>query len=81
MKITFDGEPAKLDLPEGQLFFGFPMVLPKEDEESAAGSKSSEQNFQGQGISLRKSNKRKTKSDHDSSKSKAPKSPEVIEID
>ena len=61
MKITFDGEPAKLDLPEGQLFFGFPMVLPKEDEESAAGSKSSEQNFQGQGISLRKSNREKRK--------------------
>ena len=81
MKITFDGEPAKLDLPEGQLFFGFPMVLPKEDEGSGNGSKSSEQNFHGQGISLRKSNKRKTKNDHDSSKSKAPKSPEVIEID
>ncbi|CAI4062262.1 hypothetical protein SKDZ_07G2990 [Saccharomyces kudriavzevii ZP591] len=81
MKITFDGEPARLDLPEGQLFFGFPMVLPKEDTEGDSEAKSNEQNFQGQGISLRKSNKRKPKNDHDSSKSKAPRSPEVIEID
>ncbi|EJS43647.1 ufd1p [Saccharomyces arboricola H-6] len=81
MKVTFDGEPAKLDLPEGQLFFGFPIVLPKDNEGSDSVAKPNEQNFQGQGISLRKSNKRKPKKDHDSSKSKAPKSPEVIEID
>ncbi|CAI4038748.1 hypothetical protein SMKI_06G0950 [Saccharomyces mikatae IFO 1815] len=81
IKITLDGEPARLDLPEGQLFFGFPMVLPKGNEECDSRAKSNEQNFQGQGISLRKSNKRKPKKDHDSSKSKAPKSPEVIEID
>lgn len=55
IKITFDGQPAKLDLPEGQLFFGFPMVLPKDDEGSDSEAKSNEQNFHGQGISLRKS--------------------------
>ncbi|CAL9731603.1 ubiquitin fusion degradation protein 1 [Monosporozyma unispora] len=80
IKINLEGEPVRLDLPEGQLFFGFPIVPPKledkdEDEQSNG------DHFQGQGQSLRKANKRKTKKDHTSSKPKAPKSPEVIEID
>lgn len=79
IKISLDGEPTKLSLPDGQLFFGFPIVLPKiaNDGESS----SPETAFKGKGQSLRKSNKRRGKSDHSSTKSKAPRSPDVIEID
>ncbi|GCF00944.1 ubiquitin fusion degradation protein [Zygosaccharomyces mellis] len=77
IKISLNGEPLKLDLPEGQLFFGFPIVLPKGSEEEDTQVNT----FQGQGQSLRKSSKRRDKSDHESSKAKAPRSPEAIEID
>ncbi|CAR28986.1 hypothetical protein ZYGR_0W00140 [Zygosaccharomyces rouxii] len=77
IKISLDDEPLKLDLPEGQLFFGFPIVLPKDSEEEDTQINK----FQGQGQSLRKSSKRRDKSDHESSKAKAPRSPEAIEID
>lgn len=79
IKTTLDGEPAKLSLPDGQLFFGFPIVLPKTSEGDEASS--NENAFKGKGQSLRKSNKRRGKSDHMSTKPKTPKSPEVIEID
>lgn len=78
MKISLETEPLRLDLPEGQLFFGFPIILPKEGEKE---EDSDDVRFQGQGQSLRKSSKRRGKSDHESSKAKAPKSPEVIEVD
>ncbi|SJM88075.1 probable Ubiquitin fusion degradation protein 1 [Zygosaccharomyces bailii] len=79
LKVSLDGEPLRLDLPEGQLFFGFPIVVPKKsegEEEDSDGSR-----FQGQGQSLRKSSKRRGKSDHESPKAKTPKSPEIIEVD
>lgn len=79
IQIALDGEPARLSLPDGQLFFGFPIVLPKTSEDEEASS--AENAFKGKGQSLRKSNKRRGKSDHTSTKSKTPKSPEVIEID
>lgn len=78
IEITLNGKPARLSLPDGQLFFGFPIVLPKREDDEGS---SSEDAFKGKGQSLRKSNKRRGKSDHTSTKSKAPKSPEFIEID
>lgn len=82
LDINLDGEPARLDLPPGQLFFGFPIVLPKLGKENEEDKENPSSNtFHGQGQSLRKANKRKTKKDHSSSKAKAPRSPEVIEID
>ncbi|CAR23884.1 polyubiquitin-binding protein UFD1 [Lachancea thermotolerans CBS 6340] len=78
--ISLDNEPAPLRLPEGQLFFGFPVVLPKKASDSQD-ENTEESQFQGAGQSLRQSNKRRGKKDHSSPRPKAPKSPEVIEID
>ena len=79
--ISLKGEPLILDLPDGQLFFGFPIKLPKTDDNESSTSQTSSVNFNGQGQSLRKSNKRKGKKLLEKGKTKAPKSPEVIEID
>lgn len=81
VKLSLDGEPARLDLPEGQLFFGFPLVLPTKNEENENDKQNNDHGFQGSGQSLRKSNKRKVRKDHVPTKAKAPKSPELIEID
>lgn len=79
INISLEGEPQRLDLPDGQLFFGFPLVLPKSEEE---GDEPKEDSYKGEGQSLRKSNKRKGKKDHAAGKAtKSPRSPEVIEID
>lgn len=51
-----DGEPARLDLPEGQLFFGFPLVLPRKE---STNDDPQQKVFKGEGQSLRKSNKSK----------------------
>ncbi|CCE62111.1 hypothetical protein TPHA_0B04420 [Tetrapisispora phaffii CBS 4417] len=59
-KISLDGEPRRLDLPEGQLFFGFPIVLPKAEQDDDNNIQESN-NFIGNGQSLRKTNKRKDK--------------------
>ena len=75
LNINLDGEPARLDLPLGQLFFGFPIVLPKLDTENEDDKENQSTTFQGQGQSLRKANKRKTKKDHSFSKAKASRSP------
>ncbi|CCF57693.1 hypothetical protein KAFR_0D00460 [Kazachstania africana CBS 2517] len=79
INISLDGTPARLDLPDGQLFFGFPIVLPKSDDQKDQESKPD--SFHGQGQSLRKTAKRKVNKDHTTAKSKTPRSPEVIEID
>lgn len=78
IKVSLDGTAMRLDLPEGQLFFGFPIVLPKNDGDD--NEDETKQQFHGSGQSLRKSNKRKNKNS-DKSNSKNSKSPEVIEID
>ncbi|KAL3235794.1 polyubiquitin-binding protein UFD1 [Nakaseomyces bracarensis] len=57
IKISLGGEPARLDLPEGQLFFGFPLVLPKDENEQEEDS--NKKVFLGEGQSLRKSKKNK----------------------
>lgn len=76
--LSFDGDPAPLTLPDGQLFFGFP-VFPStlEDGEPKSDSKTV---FAGQGQTLRQSKKRKDQKVHESPKPKVH-SPEVIEID
>lgn len=80
IKIVLDEKPAPLNLPDGQLFFGFPIVLPKDDNQEQD-EQDDKPHFQGQGQSLRQSSKRKGKKDHASSRAKAPRSPEVIQID
>lgn len=79
LKLTFDGEPARLSLPDGQLFFGFPITPPNTDESKTNPEESI--SFQGHGKSLRQSSKRRDTAAHQGSKPKAPKSPEVIELD
>lgn len=60
LKISLENEPAILDLPDGQLFFGFPIVLPeKEDSDDTEDHKKKSDKFQGSGQSLRKSKKSK----------------------
>lgn len=81
IQINLEGEPARLDLPAGQLFFGFPIIPPEVDVKDGNNNEEQHRHFQSQGQSLRKANKRKTKKDHIPSKPKAPRSPEVIEID
>lgn len=80
IKISLDGKPAPLNLPEGQLFFGFPYVPPVTETDNND-EKTPSKLFQGEGKSLRQSFKRKDRGAHQGSKNKAPKSPEVIEID
>lgn len=79
IKISLNDEPVRLDLPEGQLFFGFPIILPKDTGETEGSE--AENAFIGEGQSLRKSNKRRGKSDHTATKAKTARSPEIIEID
>lgn len=79
LDINLDGPPAPLNLPDGQLFFGFPVVpvqLDEEDKENIISNSA----FAGQGQSLRQSKKRKDLKSHASPKPKVH-SPEVIEID
>lgn len=85
IEINLDGEPAPLSLPDGQLFFGFPLVPVKDIEVDGEDSQIREEGaqfFQGQGQSLRKAKKRKDTKNHDYTRSKAKSpGPEVIEID
>ncbi|ODV78960.1 UFD1-domain-containing protein [Suhomyces tanzawaensis NRRL Y-17324] len=72
--------PTVLNLPENQLFFGFPVVPPVLEESSE--QKQTENNvFTGSGQSLRQSKKRKdTNTSHPSLKNHS-RSPDYIEID
>ncbi|KAH3675439.1 hypothetical protein WICMUC_002728 [Wickerhamomyces mucosus] len=80
IKINLDKDPVPLSLPDGQLFFGFPLVPVKlEDVEGSTNTSQVQQSFQGQGQSLR-SKKRKDQTYAQSPKQKVH-SPEVIEID
>ncbi|KAH3899620.1 related to Ubiquitin fusion degradation protein 1 [Saccharomycodes ludwigii] len=84
VKLSLDKQPAPLNLPDGQLFFGFPFIPPKkddDDDDEGDGHGTKLVNFQGEGQSLRKAAKRKGRKEHTGSKSKATKSPEIIEID
>lgn len=79
LDLNLKGPPAPLSLPDGQLFFGFP-VVPVAKEEDKENVDSSNSAFTGQGQSLRQSKKRKDPKSHASPKPKVH-SPEVIEID
>ncbi|CAN3363012.1 ubiquitin fusion degradation protein 1 [Diutina catenulata] len=83
-RVTVDeldpNAPAvRLDLPENQLFFGFPVVLPTPEEIEEADNEPAK--FGGAGQSLRQSRKRKGKGE-DLPSPKSSRSPqEFIEID
>ncbi|SCU96734.1 LADA_0H02454g1_1 [Lachancea dasiensis] len=82
VKVDLSGEPAPLNIPDGMLFFGFPLVPPQTAEIDNTGSLDSQIHFKGAGQSIRQSNnKRRGTRDHSNPKTKAPRSPEVIEID
>ncbi|KAI5957587.1 UFD1 [Candida theae] len=72
-----------LNLPDNQLFFGFPVVLPSQEEidEGLEDKQKSRQAFSGSGQSLRQSRKRKDKSTSHPSLKNHERSPDVIEID
>ena len=86
-EIDLSGPPKPLQLPEGYLFFGFP-VVPYVDEFEEAERKQKEEEegkkkivFQGQGQNLRSTKKRKDKSKaHTPVKNKV-RSPDAIIID
>ncbi|GME79349.1 unnamed protein product [Ambrosiozyma monospora] len=83
-ELDLSGPVKPLNLPEGYLFFGFP-VVPYKDEFEEAEKKQQEGDkkvvFQGAGQSLRASKKRKDKNKkHPALKNKA-RSPDVIVID
>ncbi|ANB15205.1 polyubiquitin-binding protein UFD1 [Sugiyamaella lignohabitans] len=82
--LLTNSAPA-LELPFGQLFFGYPLT-PLKDAEGEKDREEQEQagssiHFQGSGQSLRQSRKRKKDGVASSSTSKRPNSPDVIEID
>lgn len=79
ISLILNQEPIHLDLADGQLFFGFPIIPPKRDKDD--GAEVEPRTFFGKGQSLRKGSKRKVKREHESFKPKAPKSPEVVEVD
>lgn len=74
-----DASAVPLDLPENQLFFGFPVILPTPEETDEEEEK--KQVFTGSGQSLRQSKKRKDKSNSYPSLKNHSRSPDVIEID
>jgi ubiquitin fusion degradation protein 1 len=78
-----DAPPVPLHLPENQLFFGFPVVLPTPEEvdETAQAELKKKEAFSGAGQSLRQSKKRKDKSTSYPSLKNHSRSPDVIEID
>lgn len=78
-KLSLEDKPAPLELPDGQLFFGFPIILPP--AHNARAPNTTHKTFTGQGQTLRKSLKRKSTLDHSGNRAKSTKSPEVIEID
>ncbi|SCU99228.1 LAME_0G02344g1_1 [Lachancea meyersii CBS 8951] len=82
VKIDLNGAPAPLSVSDGVLFFGFPIIPQKRAEYEGIVAKDSKVKFTGVGQSIRQSNsKRRGTKDHESPKAKAPRSPEVIEID
>jgi ubiquitin fusion degradation protein 1 len=79
--IDIDAPPVVLNLPENQLFFGFPIVLPTPEETDDESVSKTSNAFTGTGQSLRQSKKRKdTNKTHPSLKNHS-RSPEFIEID
>lgn len=76
--LSLNGKPAPLILCDGQLFFGFPTIPPVKE---ASNNIQENIHFQSRGQSLRQTNKRKGNKEHDTSRYKLSKNPEIIEID
>lgn len=77
-----DAPPVPLNLPENQLFFGFPVTLPTPElTDSEGGEAELKPTFGGAGQSLRQSKKRKDKNSSHPSLKNHTRSPEFIEID
>lgn len=82
-----DAPPVPLKLPENQLFFGFPVILPTpeetdEEEKDTTNSESNTNAFSGSGQSLRQSKKRKDKNTaHTPLKNHSRSPDDYIEID
>lgn len=76
-----DARPVPLPLPDNQLFFGFPVILPTPEatDDEEIGKK--EEAFSGNGQSLRQSKKRKDKNKYHPSLKNHSRSPDFIEID
>ncbi|CCK70720.1 uncharacterized protein KNAG_0F00510 [Huiozyma naganishii CBS 8797] len=55
--ISLDHEPRRLDIPDGQLFFGFPVVPPRAEGEEEDDTDELRL-FQGKGQSIRKSDRK-----------------------
>lgn len=80
--LDLDAPPVPLDLPDNQLFFGFPVVLPTPEETDEENTKGGSDNaFSGSGQTLRQSKKRKDKSSSHPSLKNHSRSPDFIEID
>ncbi|KAI3404381.1 UFD1 [Candida oxycetoniae] len=81
--LDLNAPPVPLTLPESQLFFGFPVVLPTQEEinDETKEQAKREQVFIGSGQSLRQSKKRKDKNTNHLSLKNHERSPDVIEID
>lgn len=76
-----NGPPKPFPVPENQLFFGFPVVLPTPEETDEEEDKK-QQSFGGQGQSLRQSKKRKDKNNNSyPSLKNHSRSPDYVEID
>ncbi|KAG7195497.1 ubiquitin fusion degradation protein [Scheffersomyces spartinae] len=74
--------PVPLNLPENQLFFGFPVTLPTPElTDSETAEQTNTSTFNGSGQSLRQSKKRKDKNNNHPSLKNHTRSPEFIEID
>lgn len=83
LQLDLSGPPRALDLPEGYLFFGFPVKPYKDDVDKAEEERQQEKEstFQGEGHSLRRARKRKDKNkSHPPVKDKGH-SPNTIVID
>ncbi|KAG7662909.1 UFD1 [[Candida] subhashii] len=79
-----DAPPAPLQLPSNQLFFGFPVVLPTQEEMDGEGADKEAKKgavFGGAGQSLRQSKKRKDKTSNYPPLKNHSRSPDYIEID
>ncbi|RLV96022.1 Ubiquitin fusion degradation protein 1 [Spathaspora sp. JA1] len=80
--LDINAPPAPLQLPDNQLFFGFPVILPKQEQTNEQSEQTSPEVFSGTGQTLRQSKKRKDKTtSFPSLKNHSRSPPEIIEID
>lgn len=78
-ELDSNAPPVPLDLPQNQLFFGFPVTLPTEEEKEEG--ETVESAYGGTGQTLRESRKRKDKNMDRPALKNHSRSPDYIEID